>query len=185
MPEPQKNRGLISEKKPTNNIEELDRERLSRVLKSKENENIEFKSSLRWDFKENRLNRNLEKAVMKSVAAFLNSTGGHLILGVDDGGETLGLNKDFESLTRKDQDGFENHFTQVFNNAIGSAHRRFVGARFHDINNKTICVLTVQPSNAPAYLKIDNFEAFYIRTGNSTTALNLSNVNDYIRSRWK
>lgn len=185
VPEPERHCRLILQRKPSVDVEELDQDRLLAVLKSRENENIEFKSSLRWDFKENKLNRNLEKAVMKNVAAFLNSTGGYVVLGVGDNGELLGLNKDFESLTRKDQDGFENHFTQVFNSAIGSAHRRFVRAKFHNIDDKAICILTVQPSNSPAYLKIDNFEAFYIRTGNSTTALNLSSVNDYIRSRWK
>jgi len=185
VPEPEKNRKLILEKKQSADVEELNQDQLLTILKLKEDDGVEFKSSFRWDFKENKINRNLEKAAMKNVAAFLNSTGGHIILGVNDCGEILGLDKDFESLTKKDRDGFENHLTQVFNSAIGSELRRFVKVRFHDVDDKLVCALTVQPSNKPAYLKFDNVESFYIRTGNSTTALNLSNVNDYIKSRRK
>jgi len=41
------------------------------------------------------------------------------------------------------------------------------------------------PANKPAYLKFDSEEEFYIRTGNGTTALRLSEAASYVDYRWR
>lgn len=155
------------------------------LLTRKEHEKLEFKTSFRWDARERKVNRALEKAVMKTVAAFLNSEGGHLVIGVDNEGGVAGLAADYATLRRQDADGFENHFTNVFRDAIGPEFRRFVKLSFHDVNGDEVCVMRVSPSVRPAYLTFENEEAFYIRTGNSTTPLSLSDAAEYIRSRWR
>ena len=154
------------------------------LLNKNEQENLEFKSTFRWDMRQNIVNHTLEKSVMKTIAAFLNSQGGHLVIGVDDNKKTLGLALDYSSLARKDADGFENHFTQIFNNMIGAEFRQFIKLNLSQVDGKDCCVVSVSPSHKPAYLKSDNnSEEFYIRTGNGTTALKLSEANAYIDSR--
>lgn len=154
------------------------------LLNKDEHENLEFKSTFRWDTKQNTVNRILEKSVMKTIAGLLNSQGGHLVIGVDDNKAIVGLAADFGSLVRKDADGFENHFTQVFHNMIGAEFRQFVKLNWSQVDGKECCVVTVSQSQKPAYLKGDNNgEEFYIRTGNGTTALKLSEANAYIDSR--
>ena len=155
------------------------------LLNKDEHENLEFKSTFRWDTRQNTVNKVLEKSAMKTIAAFLNSQGGHLVMGVGDNKIIVGLAADYGSLIKKDADGFENHFTQVFRNMIGAEFRQFVKLNWSQADGKECCVVSVSPSHKPVYLKNDNNgEEFYVRTGNGTTALKLSEANAYIDSRW-
>ena len=155
------------------------------LLDKDEHENLEFKSTFRLDTRQNNVNKILEKSVMKTIAAFLNSRGGHLVIGVDDNKTVVGLASDYNSLVRKDADGFENHFTQIFHNMLGAEFRQFVKLNWSQVNGKECCVVSVAPSRKPAYLKNDNSnEEFYIRTGNGTTSLKLSEASAYIDSHW-
>lgn len=156
------------------------------LLNKDEHENLEFKSTFRWDTRQNIVNHNLEKAVMKTIAAFLNSQGGLLVIGVDDKKSIVGLASDYGSLVRKNIDGFENHFTQIFHNMIGAEFRQFVKLSWSPVEGKECCIVSVSPSHKPAYLRSNNDgEEFYIRTGNGTTSLKLSEANAYIDSRWR
>ena len=67
---------------------------------------VEFKSSLRWDVRQNCVNKDLEKVIVKTVAGFLNAHGGTPLIGVDDHGVPVGLVPDFKTLRKKDRDGF-------------------------------------------------------------------------------
>lgn len=158
---------------------------LREYITRREHETLELKASFRWDMRDNRVNRNLEKVVLKTVTAFMNTKGGHLVLGVGDGGEITGLENDFRTLRKQDADGFENHFTNVFNEAVGPEFRQFVRLSFCDIDGKNVCLIRVRPATQPAYMTFDNNERFYIRTGNSTTALALRELPSYVASRWK
>ncbi len=157
---------------------------IARIINQDENEKLEFKSSLRFDHKIGQMNRDLEKAAMKSIAAFLNSKGGHLVIGVDDSRKPLGLHHDYQTIQRKDSDGFENHFTQVFNAMIGPEFRHLVKLWFYNIEEYDVCIIQVALSPKPVYLKLNESERFYIRTGNIVTDLKFSEVESYMRSRW-
>src|SRR3989344_1627415 len=154
------------------------------MIESGEHENMEFKTSLRWDIKQDKVNKELEKTIMKTIVAFLNSDGGNLLIGVDDKGKPIGLEKDFASLPKPDADGFENHFNNLFNNMIGPEVRRLVKLTFDNVGDKTICLASIEASHRPVYLKSGDDENFYIRTGNVTTPLKMSEVATYISSWW-
>lgn len=155
------------------------------LIQSREHEKLEFKTTFRWDTRENKVNKGLEKMTIKTVAAFLNSGGGNLIIGVDDKGQILGLDSDYLSLSKKDADGFENHFTNIFKTSIGSEFRNFIRFAFHKIDGKEICQIKILPANKPAYTKFENEEFFYIRTGNTTNSLQVSQIAPYIKGRWR
>jgi hypothetical protein len=154
------------------------------LLAENEHERLEFKSSLRFDRKTGQANRDVEKAAMKTIAAFLNSKGGHLVVGVNDARVPLGIENDYETLQRKDADGFENHFTQAFNSMIGPEFRNLIKLWFHKLDERDLCIIQVLASPRPVYLKADNNEQFYMRTGNTSTSLKLSEIEAYSRSRW-
>ncbi|HXK41120.1 MAG TPA: ATP-binding protein [Candidatus Paceibacterota bacterium] len=158
---------------------------IEEIIKSGEHERLEFKTSLRWDSKRDMVNKELEKAVMKTVAAFLNSDGGHLLIGVDDSGEPMGLENDITTLAKQDTDGFENHFNNIFNSMIGAEFRRFVKLTFESIDGKVVCLANVGSSHKPVYLKTGVGEDFYIRTGNVSTPLKMSEAATYISSWWQ
>lgn len=155
------------------------------MMASGEHEKLEFKSALRWDTKRQHVNKELEKTIMKTVAAFLNSDGGYLMIGVDDQGKPIGLEKDFISLPKPNADGFENHFNNLFNQMIGPEFRRLVQLVFKNLDGQTVCLINIKPGHKPAYLKTVDGEDFYIRTGNATTPLKMSEVATYISSWWQ
>jgi hypothetical protein len=155
------------------------------IIRSAEHEHLEFKTSLRWDVKRGQVNKDLEKGVMKTITAFLNSSGGTLVVGVDDHRQIYGLEADLASLTKQNHDGFENHFNNVFVSMIGPEFRKYVKLSFHYINNKSVSLVEVERGHRPAYLKTDKGEDFFIRTGNATTPLRVSQVASYISSQWR
>lgn len=155
------------------------------LLSSGEHEHLEFKTSFRWDVNQNKVNKNLERAIMKTIVAFLNSNGGHLLIGVDDSATVIGLENDYRSLPKANADSFQNHFTNVFHAMIGPEYRQYIELKISKMKGKDCCLIKVASSEKPAYLKLDGNEEFYIRTGNGTTSLKLSEAASYIDSRWK
>lgn len=79
---------------------------LEELIAEGEDDELEFKSYLRWDFKELATNKKLEEVVVKTVAAFANSQGVTLLIGVSDSGEILGLEGDYLSLCGANRDKF-------------------------------------------------------------------------------
>lgn len=150
-----------------------------------EHSTLELKQTLRYDGKSKDVNKALEKAVMKTIAAFLNTDGGSLIIGVTDNGKVYGLEDDYHTLVRKDRDGFENHFNMVLKNMLGAEFRQYAKMSFESIEDKDVCLIEVVSSPKPVYMKVEGTEEFYIRTGNTTSQLKISEVNSYIESKWK
>ena len=68
------------------------------MISEGEHEELEFKSSLRWDTEQSCLNKALEGVTLKSIAAFNNTQGGRLLIGVRDDGQVLGLEPDYGTL---------------------------------------------------------------------------------------
>ena len=77
-----------------------------------------MKSSLRWDYKEGKLNKKLEEVIIKSVSAFNNYEVGYLVIGIDDDKNILGLSNDYASLKKNDSDYFELHLRNLISSAF-------------------------------------------------------------------
>ena len=156
----------------------------SELVRAGEHEQLERKSTMRWDLKTGAVNKSLEKAAMKTVAAFMNSKGGHLLLGVGDGGEAVGLEHDYATLPRRDGDGLQNHFSNVLSAMLGPSLRQYVRLKPFTHEGKECMLVAVTPSDRPAYLRDQDHEEFFIRTGNGTTSLRMSEANSYIATRF-
>src|SRR3989344_954922 len=157
---------------------------LNEVVQNGEHERLEFKSSFRWDVKQGKVNKAMEKSTMKTVAAFMNSKGGHLILGVSDQGNVIGLDDDFKTLGKQNGDGFEIHFSHIFHGMIGSEFRQYLQLAWQKVEGKTCCLVTISPSPVPVYLKEEEKEECFIRLGIGTTSLRFSEASAYINSRF-
>jgi hypothetical protein len=150
-----------------------------------ENERAEFKSSFRFDYQQQRANAEIQQAVIKAIAGFLNSKGGMVILGVDDKGTPLGLVKDYLTLKKKNSDGYELAINQAVTEGMGAEVCQNLRFSFLTIDEKEICVIHVRASSRPVYVESKDQSTFYIRTGNSTQALDTRRAVDYIQSHWK
>ena len=65
------------------------------LIKRGESKTFEFKSTLRWDMKEDRKDDKLvTHAVLKTLAAFLNTDGGDLLIDDADDGSIVGIERD-------------------------------------------------------------------------------------------
>ena len=80
---------------------------IAEVAQMGESDRLEFKSSARWNLRTDKRDEAMEEVVAKTVAAFMNSAGGTLLLGVDDGGNLIGLGPDYATLKQPDADRFE------------------------------------------------------------------------------
>lgn len=164
---------------------ELDKD-LPSIIQQGEGPLLEFKSSFRWDMAESRINRALEGVVLKTLAGFLNShEGGTLLIGIADNGEVVGLEKDYQTLKRQDQDGFEQAIMTAVSTNLGADLCSYVHVLFHVINGKEVCRLIVSPSIRPVFLNQGNTPKFYVRTGGGTRDLNIQEALGYVSARWK
>ena len=164
---------------------ELDKD-LSSMIRQGEGPYLEFKSSLRWDMAESRINRALEGVIMKTLAGFLNShVGGTLLIGVADNGEIIGLEKDYQTLKKPDQDGFEQAVMTAISSNLGADLCSFVHVLFHVVDGRHVCRLIVSPANRPVFIDQGNAQKFYVRTGGATRDLNIKEALDFIAGRWK
>jgi hypothetical protein len=154
------------------------------LIAAGENQRVEFKSSLMWDYHRKSVNKDLYEPVMKNVVAFMNADGGTLLIGVDDEGQILGLEPDFQTMKKGNADSFENIFNMAFNRMVGAEYRHYVDLTFPELEGKVVCVIAVQPSAQPAYMTFKGTEKFYIRTGNGSQSLSVRKATQYIQDRF-
>jgi predicted helicase len=154
------------------------------IIKADESHELEFKSTFQWDVKENKKNTELQKSCLKTIAAFLNTKGGTLVIGVTDDKEFYGLEADLK-LTKGTPDMFEQTFRHAMDKCIGAAFSPYCKIRFTTSpNNKQVCVVEVEKSKEPAFLTFQGKEDFLIRRGNATKPLSAAEQHDYIKQHF-
>lgn len=158
---------------------------IEEILKEGETFTIELKSSLRWDYRENKVNKELEHPILKTLTGFMNSDGGTLYVGVSNEGEILGIEKDYNTLgSDKNWDGWSKAFTNVVNNRIGKDFHKFIKPQPIQINGKTIVKINVSESTRPAWLDPDDKAEYHIRAGTTTQSLNPKEAIAYIKDKF-
>ena len=163
----------------------MDEHGVRHLIADGENKRVEFKSSLRWDMDEGKVNKVLEDVVVKTIAGFLNTEGGTLLIGVDNTGGAIGLTGDYGTLNGQSRDAFELHLQQIVARDLGEAlSASYLTVNFHKIDGEDICQITVDPSDQPVYVENSNQALFYVRNGNLTRALPVDETVQYVQHRW-
>lgn len=166
--------------------------KLDEILAKKEGVEIEFKSTLRWDINANQLNKQMEKNVAKTIAAFMNTEGGTLVIGMADDRSIYGLEADIKSLGRRDIDGFETDLLRVIREYLGQNNAKYAPYLIEQRDNKSVCIVYVDgspiPVSRPVYLTDVSIstkpQEFWVRMGSSTIQLNMSEADKYRRDHW-
>jgi uncharacterized protein with ParB-like and HNH nuclease domain len=162
------------------------------IITEGEHDSLEFKSSLRWDSKQNTYNEVLEKTCLKTLAAFNNGEGGKLIIGVDDEQNILGLENDYSTFKMGgDRDTFEVHLRNIINQEWGVSFAvNNLTIMFHEIGGSEVCVIDVKRGNEPIFVKMQDkngqkVEKFFVRSGNSSPPIESpSEISAYIKNRF-
>lgn len=156
------------------------------LIKRGESKTLEFKGTLRWNLKEDRQDdKAITQAVLKTVAAFLNTEGGDLLIGVADNGSIVGIERD----RLENDDKFMRHLAQVVRNGLGDRASTCIDPKVQVIQGKSVCVVSCQRSPEPVFLKWKGNETspegdFYVRSGPGTVELSPENAREYIRTRF-
>lgn len=158
---------------------------VSNLLRQMETHQVEFKQSARVALENDAPEKVMNEGVIKTVAGFLNATGGTLGIGITDDGDILGLQPDLD-FKKQDLDGYQNWLTGLLLNSIGGgivgAH---VGIRLEPVGSEVVCLVDVRPSPSPVYAKTykgDN--VFYVRVNNTTRIFEGPDIQNYIAGNW-
>ena len=154
------------------------------LILSGESELLEIKSTLRFDLIEGNVNKKLEYVVAKTISAFLNTEGGTLIIGVGDGGSTLGLEKDMQTLPKKNIDGFELHLRQIIKKYLGDYFEKYINATFPQVDGKEICLIRIAKSGKPVFVTSEEKESFFVRNGNASIPKSRQEQSEYEKLHW-
>ncbi len=157
---------------------------LKTLIAQGESATLEFKSSFRWDLRENKLNRALEGVIVKTLAGYMNGNGGTLLIGVADDGAVVGLDQDYKTLKKPDRDGFEQVLMTSIATKLGADACQSVQMVFHLLEDKEVCRVMVAPMERPVYVKDGDAPKLYVRTGVSTRELNVQEAVNYTSARW-
>ena len=153
---------------------------LADLLAEGESFGVEYKSTLRINLHTGQKDSKMEQAALKTIVAFLNTNGGHLLVGVNDSGEVLGIEAD----EFPNADKMLLHLDSLISSRIGSYHMINIQPRLEAIDGKQALVVKCTPSQSPAYLSNGNAKQFFIRAGASTRELPVDEIHTYIEKRF-
>ena len=126
---------------------------------------------------------------LRTVAALLNSEGGTLYIGVDDGGVPLGIEDDLALIPDVSPlDVFEGRFREFLKNSLDPLPLNNVTLVFQEIEGVTVCAVSVSPSPVVTYLTHKDVngqtqESVYVRDGNRTIELKGRDRDLFVLSR--
>ncbi len=155
------------------------------LIKGGESKTLEFKATLRWSVREDRQDDKVTHAVLKTIAAFLNTEGGDLLIGVADDGAIVGIERD----RLESDDEFMRHLAQMVRNGLGDRASTCIDPKTQIVQGKTVCLVSCQRSPEPVFLKWKGTEAspdgdFYVRSGPGSVRLAPENAAEFIRTRF-
>lgn len=172
-----------------------------------ESESVEFKESLVVDIK-NKIKGDTSKTIASKIAetivGFYNTVEiGYVFLGINDNGEIIGLEKDFEFIRQKIisrdanehptinklKDSFKVQLQSMLSSHIHKSHACLLKQRFYTIKNKDICVLmTINKNKHACFFKqnksnVPENTKFYVREGASNKQHNILEAIKFIKTR--
>lgn len=173
-------------------IERLDgigtaRSDIERLLTSDESARLEFKASLRMPVDPDPANRPLgvlkraiEREVIETLAAFLNTDGGTLIIGVKDDHTIVGIDVDYDCVKPRNRDGWRLTFDHLVTNQLGAEVMNCIDLQLEPWHDRTIAVIQCSPREEPTWVG----EELYVRCTASTEKLSTRHAVAWWRQRW-
>lgn len=150
-------------------------------IKLGEDKTREFKSTLRLNLHSGKNDDGITHSCLKTIAAFLNTNEGRLLIGISDKGEIVGIEND----GFPDNDKYQLHLFNLIKEYLGNHIASLVNTEMIKIGEKFICLVTCERSPEPVYLNFKKRgEEYFIRTGPGTTKLSTSEAHKYITNKF-
>lgn len=175
---------LRRSKRAISYLEQAITQDLPTLIRLGENEHAEFKSTARWDVRQGKVNKALTDVPAKTIAAFANHDGGSLIIGVDDDGEIVGLELDYNTLKKPNRDGFAQLIMTLVRERLGGHVCRLIHVLFVESDGRDVCRIVVESASEPVYFADGPHARFFVRTGNASRELDARETVHYVAARW-
>ena len=166
------------------NYRQPDNEEIQELIAAGESERVELKSTLRYDLRAKSPNKKLEYAIAKTIAAFLNSEGGDLFIGIDDEHNALGLEDDIQTLSKNNLDGFNLHLVGIIRNYIGGDYSGHVKITFPVYDDVEICRVQVAKSSEPVFTTFEGKQDFFVRSSCASIPLTPQEQSGYEKKHY-
>ncbi len=162
------------------------------ILARGESDRVELKSTARHNRRTGRRDDQMELVVARTVAGFLNASGGTLLVGVDDDGRALGIADDLQHMKAPDVDRFELWLRDYLTRVLGAPAVTAVRVTFPVVAGHAICRMDVGRSPRPVFVRPPRTDRvlFVVRIGNATRELSVAEAIEYAvdhfhRRRWR
>lgn len=153
---------------------------ISALVDEGETTTIEFKSTLRINLHTGEKDPRMEMAILKTLAGFINTGGGTLVIGVTDDGDPVGIETD----KFPNEDKMYLHLVNLIKDKIGPAYMMYMHPRFDDYNVSRVMAVECLKGKSPLFVKDGNAERFFVRTGAATSELTGGQAQEYIKQRF-
>lgn len=145
---------------------EPDRTPIKELIKAGESETVEFKQGICFNPHTKKKDESMVANVVKTVAAFMNSNGGKLLIGVADDGSVIGIDQEYPIVNPQkcNRDGFQLYLSDKLVSKIDNGLIHLLQSiKFHSVDGKDICEVDVKRSSQD-YAYVDS--KVYVRQGN-------------------
>ena len=149
------------------------------LIEQGETDTLEFKSTLRWNLRSGKAGKEIELACLKTVAAFMNTDGGTLLVGVADNGTIHGIAAD----NFPNDDKYLRHFSAIFEQHIGLNFTEFIEFALLPAAGVSVFAVRCRRSPRPVFITNKKDEMFFIRSGPSSRQLTTSQTLAYLEER--
>jgi tetratricopeptide (TPR) repeat protein len=178
------------------------------LVRGGENEFVEFKSSALWSktltkaeilassSKEvHKFGKDTSKVMIaKTVAGFLNTEGGNLIIGIKEnkkgsGNEITGIENEFPKLKDPCTDGYrrmliDEIIRKFLPSDIFHHLNKYIRIHFMNMEDHILCWLEIKKADDGVFVKVQDDESFYIRIDAETRQITDKALVDYCRKRF-
>ena len=162
-------------------VDDYERAEIEKALQSGETEKVEYKSTLRINLSTGEKDEKIERAVLKTLVAFLNSRGGTLLIGVADDRSVIGI----DDWSFENRDKLSLHLTNLIGSHIGNEFLPFITFRLSQYRGKWVMRIVCKKSDSPVFMKEGKDESFIVRSGPSSVELLGMDVLNYVENRFK
>jgi hypothetical protein len=149
---------------------------IEEALRQGEGERIEFKGGFKFD------EGKTQRDYLKSVAGFLNASGGTLFVGVDDSGRVCGIEKDLDRFEGS-RDRLEQALLSSLSSALGRDAVSLVELKFEESGGSLVCRFNVRRAKELVFVQDREGQRtpLWVRIGNMTHPLSVEEAVRYSR----
>jgi hypothetical protein len=154
------------------------------LIANGETDQVEFKQAAFRNPFTGKKDDKLKLNIIETVAAFMNTSGGSLLIGLTDTGKVEGVELEYAEANAKKNnwDGYQLGLADILKDWLKiPTPFAYYKISAHLVAGKTICRIEVQPAPEAVYVE----DRFYIRDGNRHRELRGADLVKYVTEHWK